>query len=69
MRVTALIGVFGGLLYAMLSYSGFFYAPAAHASVLLPGSLAFVDGTFGCSFFEGPHHTRPCHGPGAHCGG
>jgi drug/metabolite transporter (DMT)-like permease len=33
------VGVFGGLLYAVLSYSGFFFAPAAHASVLMPGSL------------------------------
>lgn len=39
LRVTALAGVFGGLLYALLAYSGFFYAPASHASVLLPGSL------------------------------
>ncbi len=39
LRVTALTGVFGGLAYAMLAYSGFFYAPAAHASVLMPGSL------------------------------
>jgi len=39
LRVTATCGVFGGLGYAALSYSGFFYAPAAHASVLLPGSL------------------------------
>jgi len=38
-RQTALTGLFGGLLYAMLAYSGFFYAPAAHASVLMPGSL------------------------------
>lgn len=38
-RVTAQIGVLGGLLYALLAYTGFFYAPAAHASVLLPGSL------------------------------
>ncbi|RYX95518.1 MAG: DMT family transporter [Comamonadaceae bacterium] len=38
-RLTALIGLFAGLLYAMLAYAGFFYAPAAHASVLLPGSL------------------------------
>lgn len=37
--VTAMGGVFGGLLYALLAYSGFFYAPASHASVLLPGSL------------------------------
>jgi drug/metabolite transporter (DMT)-like permease len=27
------------MLYAMLAYSGFFFAPAAHASVLMPGSL------------------------------
>ena len=38
-RATALAGLFGGLLYAMLAYAGFFYAPAAHASVLMPGSL------------------------------
>jgi drug/metabolite transporter (DMT)-like permease len=39
LRMTALVGVFGGLLYAMLAYSGFFFAPAAHAAVLMPGSL------------------------------
>jgi drug/metabolite transporter (DMT)-like permease len=39
LRITASAGVFGGLCYAALAYSGFFYAPAAHASVLLPGSL------------------------------
>ncbi|RZI78583.1 MAG: DMT family transporter [Variovorax sp.] len=39
LRVTAMAGAFGGLGYALLAYSGFFYAPAAHASVLLPGSL------------------------------
>jgi drug/metabolite transporter (DMT)-like permease len=39
LRVTATIGLFGGLLYAMLAYSGFVFAPAAHASVLMPGSL------------------------------
>jgi drug/metabolite transporter (DMT)-like permease len=38
-RITALGGLFGSLLYAMLAYSGFFFAPAAHASVLMPGSL------------------------------
>ena len=38
-RITAVTGLFGGLLYAVLAYSGFFYAPALHASVLLPGSL------------------------------
>ena len=39
-RVTVLCGVFGGLLYAVLAYSGFFFAPAAHGSVLMPGTLA-----------------------------
>ena len=38
-RITATAGLFGSLLYAMLAYSGFFFAPAAHASVLMPGSL------------------------------
>lgn len=36
---TAALGVFGGVAYAMLAYAGFFFAPAAHASVLMPGSL------------------------------
>ncbi len=39
LRITATVGLFGGLLYALLAYSGFVFAPAAHASVLLPGSL------------------------------
>ena len=39
LRQTVQAGLFGGLLYAVLAYSGFFHAPAAHASVLLPGSL------------------------------
>ena len=38
-RITVSVGFFGGLLYAMLAYSGFAYAPALHASVLMPGSL------------------------------
>ena len=39
LRPTVLCGLFGGLLYAVLCYGGFFFAPAAHASVLMPGSL------------------------------
>ena len=39
LAMTLKIGVFGGLLYGMIAYSGFVYAPAAHASVLMPGSL------------------------------
>jgi drug/metabolite transporter (DMT)-like permease len=38
-RITISVGFFGGLLYALLAYSGFAHAPALHASVLLPGSL------------------------------
>ncbi|MFT6590487.1 MAG: drug/metabolite transporter (DMT)-like permease [Rhodoferax sp.] len=39
LRITALTGLFGGLCYALLAYHGFVYAPAVHASVLMPGSL------------------------------
>jgi hypothetical protein len=39
LHITAITGLFGSMLYAMLAYSGFFFAPAAHASVLMPGSL------------------------------
>jgi len=39
LRLTALAGVFGGLAYALLAYTGFFFAPASHAAVLMPGSL------------------------------
>ena len=39
LRVTATVGLFGGLIYALLAYTGFVFAPAAHASVLMPGSL------------------------------
>ena len=39
LRTTVVCGLFGGPLYAVLCYAGFFYAPAAHASVLMPGSL------------------------------
>ena len=36
---TVQTGVLGGFLYAILAYTGFFFAPASHASVLMPGSL------------------------------
>jgi drug/metabolite transporter (DMT)-like permease len=39
LRITAQAGLFGGLAYALLVYTGFFFAPAGHAAVLLPGSL------------------------------
>jgi drug/metabolite transporter (DMT)-like permease len=39
LRTTVLTGLFGGLMYGLLAYHGFVFAPAAHASVLMPGSL------------------------------
>lgn len=39
LRVTATAGLFGGVMYAMVVYTGFVFAPAGHAAVLLPGSL------------------------------
>ena len=39
LRVTVAVGLFGGLLYSVLAYGGFVYAPAGHAAVLMPGSL------------------------------
>lgn len=36
-RPTVAVGLSGGLVYSVLCYAGFFYAPAAHASVLMPG--------------------------------
>lgn len=38
LRQTVLTGFFGGVTNSALSYSAFFFAPAAHASVLMPGS-------------------------------
>lgn len=39
LRRALLLGLTGGAGYSLLAYSGFFHAPAAHAAVLLPGSL------------------------------
>lgn len=39
LRATVLAGLPAGLLYSLFAYAGFVYAPAAHASVLMPGSL------------------------------
>jgi drug/metabolite transporter (DMT)-like permease len=45
-KVTLTIGVFGGVGYAVLAYSAFVYAPAAHGSVLLPGMLPLSTALF-----------------------
>jgi drug/metabolite transporter (DMT)-like permease len=41
-KITISVGFFGGICYAVLAYSGFTFAPAAHGSVLLPGMLPFT---------------------------
>ncbi len=38
-QLTVTLGLFGGVGYAVLAYSAFTYAPAAHGSVLMPGLL------------------------------
>jgi drug/metabolite transporter (DMT)-like permease len=39
LKLTLLLGLFGGVGYAVLAYSAFTFAPAAHGSVLMPGLL------------------------------
>ena len=57
LRLTCSAGLFAGLLYALLAYSGFVYAPAGHASVLLPGSLPLWTALLAL-FFLGTRITR-----------
>jgi drug/metabolite transporter (DMT)-like permease len=45
-RITATVGAFGGVGYAVLAYSAFVYAPASHGSVLLPGMLPLSTALF-----------------------
>lgn len=42
LKVVGLFSVFGGIGYAVTVYAAFRLAPAAHASVLLPGALPFA---------------------------
>jgi drug/metabolite transporter (DMT)-like permease len=41
-KVILLFSAFGGIGYSVVVYAGFRMAPAAHASVLLPGALPFA---------------------------
>jgi len=41
-KVILLFSTFGGIGYSVVVYAGFRLAPAAHAAVLLPGSLPFA---------------------------
>lgn len=36
------VGAVGGLVFALLAFNGFALAPAAHAAVLMPGTLPFL---------------------------
>lgn len=45
-KVILLFSLFGGIGYAVVVYAGFRLAPAAHASVLLPGALPFTTAVF-----------------------
>jgi drug/metabolite transporter (DMT)-like permease len=42
LKVIVLFSIFGGIGYAVTVYSAFRLAPAAHASVLMPGALPFA---------------------------
>jgi drug/metabolite transporter (DMT)-like permease len=46
LRQTLILGVFGGLLFSPLAYTAFFYAPAAHGAVLMPGTLPLSTALF-----------------------
>jgi len=53
------LGLVGGIFYAMLAYLGFKHAPAAHASILLPGLLPFEIAFFTWLLLgERPSRTR-----------
>ena len=45
-RLTVLIGMVGGVGYAVIAYSAFVFAPAAHGSVLMPGMLPLSTALF-----------------------
>ena len=54
LRLTITVGVLAGFLYSALAYSGFFFAPATHASVLLPGSLPLWTGLLAVWWLKEP---------------
>lgn len=57
LKITATTGMLGGLMYSLFAYSGFLYAPAAHGSVLLPGSLPLWTSLLAVLFLK-EHLTR-----------
>ncbi len=57
-KTSAIIGVFAGIGYSCFAYSGFFYAPAAHASVLMPGMLPLWTAMLAFIFLNTPITPR-----------
>ncbi|MFD1733124.1 EamA family transporter [Deinococcus malanensis] len=53
----AALGVSAGLGYAMLAYSGFQLAPAAHAAVFMPGMLPFFTAALAWWFLGSVGHA------------
>jgi drug/metabolite transporter (DMT)-like permease len=51
LKVIALFSFFGGIGYAITVYAAFRMSPAAHASVLLPGTLPFATALIGWLWF------------------
>lgn len=58
LRRALALGLTGGVGYSLFAYSGFFLAPAAHAAVLLPGSLPLWS-TLGALVLLGERLTLP----------
>jgi drug/metabolite transporter (DMT)-like permease len=54
LRQTVIVGTLAGFLYSALAYTGFFFAPATHASVLLPGSLPLWTGLLAVWWLKEP---------------
>jgi drug/metabolite transporter (DMT)-like permease len=57
-KTSAIIGVFAGIGYSCFAYSGFFFAPAAHASVLMPGMLPLWTAMLAFVFLKTPIPPR-----------
>jgi drug/metabolite transporter (DMT)-like permease len=51
-RIVWPIGLFGGVGYAVLAYTAFTFAPAAHGSVLMPGMLPLTTALLSVLFFK-----------------
>ncbi len=55
---TALLGLCGAVIYPVVAYSGFYFAPAAHAAVLMPGFLPLWTALLALVFLGTPIPAR-----------